>query len=525
MPAGSTVVITYDGTDITNKVLWASARFEAQQNAVPGTFEFTVKDLDHTFSAVTGKELLLEVDGSPLYGGYVLQVGRKYPFPAMDTVTVDPVDIPRYWVLRGVDYNILFDKRLLRNPADYTHQIPNSATNIKAGAVIRKACTDYLDVPAGFDTTTYVDDSEVYPYNGVTDPSGLTGTKYGWTQQGSLWRQLMEDVTAFSGAVWYFDAEKNLHHHDIEDAVMRWGFSDAPNHGGITVSPNSYQGSTIGPKEIEGTEDGAHMANDAFVWGGGKFAGAGATVMGRVQNATSITDHGRWQLVETHFGEQGYGTQTHVNNRANLIVNGSPGAVGADQNRGLRYPQWSFRFTWYAHDVPMLSGVRNHLRPGYLSTIALETFGPEGDPLVQLLPLRTMTITFPNLDQNGNGYVQFEGMFGLQPDDPFSLWRFLLKARAKVESTLVSIVDDSSDSTVYGATGHFTAAPVPDGSNKVFTIPFGYITGSTSVFLDGILQTPGTQYTESDPVNGEITMTTAPGAGTSLVVTCLTLAS
>lgn len=527
MPSGSTVVITYNGVNITNKVLWSSAWFESQHNAIPGTFEFTVKDLDHTFLAISGKEVTLTVDGVKLFGGYVLQVARRYPFPAMDTVTVDPTEVPRYWTLRGVDYNILFDKRVLRNTADYLHQIPSLPSNTKAGPIIQQMWDDYIDTPAGFDTTTFVDDSTTYPYNGGT--TGVTGKKWAWMQQGTTAREQMADLVQFSGALWYFDADKNLHHHDIEDTEQRWGFSDAPNHGSITTSPAEFQGATIGPREIDATEDGAHLVNDAFVWGGSKWAGAGGTVFAREQNATSQTDHGRWQLAETHFGELGYGIQDGVDNRADLIVNGSPGAAGADQNRGLRYTQWQFRFVWFAHDVPLLSGTPDHLRPGYLSTISLETFGPMGSPLVQLLPLRQVKITFPNLDPTGKGYVKFEGFFGLQPDDPFSLWRYILRNRRQAADTLVAVVDDSSDSTTYGAIAHLTPTPLPNGSATVFTIPFGYITGTTQVFLNtgtgGLLQTPGSDYEESDPINGEITMTVPPPNGSSLLVTCRTLAA
>jgi hypothetical protein len=169
--------------------------------------------------------------------------------------------------------------------------------------------------------------------------------------------------------------------------------------------------------------------------------------------------------------------------------------------------------------------VPDHIRPGYLATIVMETFGPPGTPLVQLLPLRSVTVTIPSLDPDGNGYVRFDGLFGLQPDDPFTLWRYLLKNRAKVTNPVLTVVDNGSEASLYGAIGHFTPSPTPNGATTVFTTPFGYIQGTTVVYLNGLAQVRGTDYTESDPVEGEITFTVAPNSADVILVTCRTLSS
>lgn len=522
MPVGSVVELDYDGTNIINYILPGSARFESQLNAVPGTFEFVAKDVAHTLGFVTGKEVALIVDGVKLYGGYVMVVGRTYPFSAMDTVNTLPADTARYWRVQGVDYNILFDKRVLRNPTEYLKQIPNFASTTDDGVLIRQMWADYIDTPSGFDTDTFVDDIQP-PFNNGR-PTGA------WNTQGDKARAQMESFTQFTGACWYFDADKNLHHHAIEDTVMRWGFSDNPNKNAITASPATYQDATIGMREVNAIESGDHMVNDALIWGGSPF-GTNAVVFSREENSGSITAHNRWQLAELHFGEQGYGVQDGVDARSDIIVNGSPGAVGADQQRGLRYPQWQFKLVWYAHLVPKISGVPDHIHPGYLATITLETFEESGDPLVQLLPLRSLTITFPSLDPSGNGYVHFEGRFGLQPDDPFSLWRFLLRQGPKITSP-VATVDDASDSTSYGAYATLTPTPTPDGSSSVFTQAFGYIAQTTQVYLfpsggdGGLLKRRDVDYTESDPENGEITwIGTLPATGDVLVIYSRTLSA
>lgn len=527
MPAGSTVVIKANGVDITTYVLPKTARFESQINAVPGAFTFIVKDVGHTLGFTTGHIVTLEIDGFLAYGGFILQATRDYPFDAMDTTNTPPFDTVRYWKISGVDFNRLFDFRVLRNTADYLHHLPNFTGEKMDGFLIKYMGVNWLDVD-DVDTDTFVDDIRP-PFNGTPDAS----KKGAWLQQGSSWRKQMEDFAQFTGAIWYLAPKIGgpeliaLHYHAIEDVVHRWGFSDVPtNVGEVSTDPASFQGWTIGPREIEGTEAGDHMVNDALIWGGSQWAGRGGTVFAREENTDSVNEHGRWQLAETHFGETGYKLQEGVDVRADIIVNGPPGAVGADQNRGLRYPQWSFRFAWFAHQVPKLLGVPNHIPPGSLVSIELQTFEE-----TQLLPLRSVAITFPELDPLGNGYVRYEGMFGLQPDDPYSLWRWLLSNRGKVLNGALTFVDQDSPATVYGATGNFIPTPTPNGSVTEFTIAFGYIIGSTKVYLKKNGETGarlllrGSDYTETDPINGGITLTVAPSTGDVLLVNCRTLAA
>ncbi|HEX5016527.1 MAG TPA: hypothetical protein VFX15_02950 [Actinomycetes bacterium] len=528
MPTGSTIAIKIAGVNVTSYVLPSTCRFESQLNAVAGTWQFTLKDVDHTLGPFeTGSIMDLTVDGTQLYLGFLLQVSRTYPFPAMDTVNTPPDETPRYWTLRGVDFNRLFDKRVLRNPADFYHQLPNFPSTSMDGDLIQQLCDDFLDLDGLVDYTTHVENIRP-PFEGQDEGA--------WLAQGTPWRKQMEDFAQFSGAVWYLGPKNAttayLWYKEIEDAVHRWGFSDNPNYNSISASPTSFQGATIGPREIEATEAGDHMVNDALIWGGSSWAGGtGGIVFARETNATSITEHGRWQYAEVHIGEEGYKLQEGVDVRADVIVNGPPGAVDADQQRGLRYPQWNVRLTWFAHQVPTISGVPDHLYPGALSTIELQVF-EDGDPLTLLLPCRQITITIPSLDPNGDGYVQFGGFFGLQPDDPYTLWRFLLKAQRTAQQALIAVVDENSDATQYGAIGNFIPTPAPNGSATVFTCAFGYIAGTTRVYLKpagstggGLLLYPGLDYTESDPIAGQITLNVAPATGSQLMVNCRTLGS
>jgi hypothetical protein len=512
--SGATVAITVGGVDVTSLVIFESATFEGLNNAQPGVCEFTVHDADQSFDPVTGDEITLEVDGVLLWGGFLTYVTRAHPFQA-DLVPANPADYTkRYWVLRGADFNILFDKRVIRNTSDYLHSIPSVASTTMDGEVIRDLFASYIDVPAGFDTTTFVDD--------IIEISSNAGKPWAYMQQGTKLREQMENVTLRTGAVYYFDAGKNLHFHALETIESRWGFSDQPNFAAITTSPVEYQGSTYGFREVEAIEDGTGFVNDALVWGGSEWAGSGGTVVARVQDATSIADHGRWQLAETHFGEFGYGIQAGVTARANVIVSGPPGVGvgvgGALEQKGLRYPQWSYNFTWHDKDVPSISGTKIHVTPGQLVTIELATFG-----VTALLPMRSLRISFPEGNPSNNKtYVRFDGQFGIQLSDSFTLWRYLIKQGFR-PTRAVATANPSSPTTPYNAI--FTGAPTPspNGSETVFFTTFGYIPGTTQVFKDGLLQTRGVDYTETDFETGEITFTTAPLTGAQLWVICRTL--
>ena len=505
------VVIRYNGTDITSSVMFETATFQSQLNAIPGTFEFTCRDLGQTLSFITGKEVTLDIDGVRLWGGYLTQVSRTHAFSADDT-SVPATYANRLWVLRGVDYNILFDKRVLRNTANYLKHPAAISGSTMDGAALKTMLANYVDVPSGFDITTEIDDI-------VTVKPGGGGT-WAYVQQGTRIREQFEQLSLRSAAVYYIDADKDWHFHSIETQESRWGFSDDPNYASITSSPQEFQDATWGFREVEAVEDGSGLVNDALIWGGSEWAGSGGTVFAREEDTTSQTDHGRWQVGEVHFGEQGFGIQAGVDARAEAIVLGPPGADAYGQLKGLRYNQWSFRFAWHDKDVPEITGVKDHLRPGQLVTINLATFGE-----TKLLPLRSLRISFPELTPTGVAYARFEGDFGLQLTDPFTIWRYILK-RGTPQVTgglVIASVNNDSDVTAYGAYYQDEPSPATDGVQTVFTIPFGYIAGTVELYKDGLRQSTSA-YTETDPDAGEITVSPAPAGGSTLWVVARTLA-
>lgn len=523
MPVSSIIEITYDATPIQTSVIFSTVSFEAQLSAVPGTFEFEVKDPDQVFSFVTGKEVTMSTDGELMFGGYVTQVTRKFAFPVVDTVTPSSDQVKqRIWTLRGVDYNILFDKLVLRNTADYLSQLPTQADTEYDDTLIEYMFANFVDMPAGFDTTTLVG-RVAQPIPAVDQPD----TPYfAYKQQGTKLRDQMDEFALICGAIYYFNAAKELVYRAVENSEAKWGFADVPNYRVVTASPTSFQGATYGFREVDIVEDGTAIIDDAFVWGGSFFAGtSGGTVFARAQNATAIAKHGRWQASFTKFGEPLYKTQAGVDLLSNLIVSGSLDGLDPANGRGLVYPQFRISLAWFSDDVPTVGGNKDHLRPGDLVTFIMYVLHDADHPqgLVLQLPLRQIKVSVPTTT-DGLPYFRFDGIFGLQANDPFTFWRYLLKRQSSLLATVTNTANNTTTSTTYGAFGQFTPTPSPDGSTTVFDLPngIGYISGTQEVYLNRLFQRPGFEYTASDPVAGEITFASAPAATDSIFLLCRT---
>lgn len=481
---GAVALVTYNGTNITSNVLFERTTFTVLANAQPGEFEMTVKDPTGSLAFTTGKEVTFSLNGTVVFGGYIMTITRTFAFP-------DKTAGSRLWVLRGVDYNILFDKRVLRNTADFYHQLPNPEMSWQDGYAIKYALQNYADWEPAL---TEIDNVDFY-----TNEEAKAGA---YPQQGAKVRDLFEGPALRTGSLYFISADKKTHYHSLEVVTSPWGFSDAPN-GSTTYRMH----------DVRAVEDGSIIVNDALIWGGSEYSGQGGTAFSRVQSLSSESLYGRWQTAETHFGEEGFGLAAGCNARAKAIINGINGAGGTDaygQAKGLRLPQWQMNFSWWLHDIPNIPVA------GGIYTIELTALG-----ITKVLPLRQMTLTFPELDDQGRAYVLMNGDFSLNVNDPFTIWTYLRKNNRRIIRTVIGSADDTSTATTYGAYGSFNN--VTNVSGLVYKVPFGYIPSTLMVFVNGIALTRGSEYTETDNIAGTFTLASSPSG--DLYATCRTLHS
>lgn len=478
-PASSTISITYDGTDITQYVLFNSARFECQVNAVPGQATFTVKDEDRTLSFEVGKEIYLYVDDIKMFGGLVMRIGRQLALPVDDTSTISSVKT-RQWVLECLDFNVWFDKRYIRDTNGYTSNKGLLFSLPKwDGEIIRDILPNFIDVPPGVDMSTYVENIHQI----VTTDQSVSGGKGSLVQQGTKWRDEMSQLAAFSAANYYIDADKNLHFESLQSSTMPWAFVD--------YQPNDH--TRVPVRDVSATQDGTLMVNDALVWGG--LDVEGSIYFSRYQDSASEAEYGRWQLGELHFNEGM--DQSVVTQRAAILVEGTDPTggnnpvPGQDPNgvaTGLKFPLWRVRLSWFGHHIPRVAGVPQHIRPGQLVSIILYVMGEDvAHPLNLFLPLLNMTVTFPQLAGGGESWVRFDGEFGLTYSDSRYLWKYILKQQGqKTYAIAAGGVSNSSTSSGFGDFATLTPILPPDGTRKVFTFPFPMLPRTVEVFVNGL---------------------------------------
>lgn len=530
----STIVIEYDGDDITNKVLFAETQFETVANGVPGQATIVCKDPNQTLDFITGKEVTLTVDGKRLWGGLVMNVGRRFFFPAVDTTNPSQVRT-RKWVLSCLDYNVYFDKRVLNNPSNYLARLHEPGGPL--GGMVIYLFDRFVDEIPGLTYARKSAGGKVGAFDRKY-PKGL------FIGQGKVLRDQMEDLAQYGGAVWYINPSKQLVFDTVEDAVWGKTFVDH-NPNFVTSMPM---------REVEIMQDGMQMVTDALVWGGSEYNAEGdEIVFSRYPDPPANTrwlpgadavpatedtpaypaiapqklsaekeqqaidrqaTYGIWQRAEMRPGEQGYFDQDSVDGRAYTIVSGPTGtdpATGIDG--GLNQPLWQVKQSWFAHDVPG----QDHIRPGEIADFVFYTFGK----LSLRLPCRRFTISFPGLDPDGDAFVRFDGDFGISYTDPRFLWKYLMKRRKKPK-VITTRVTNESDQSARGDTGEFSLVETPDGEQTLFSIPFPYQSATTQVYINGLRQVRGVDYFETSPSAGTITFDTPPYDDDTIVVVCTT---
>jgi hypothetical protein len=351
VPDAPTVVdLLIDGTSVWADTQFELAHFISQVNGVAGTCEFRVRDLDRTRAFVVGQEILLTINGLNVWRGFVAMVNRIYVFPALN---VDDFGLARFIDIRGVDINILLTKRIVfdqSTPANVLAPLlPPATADVTA---IDLLLAGWLDLSGdGLDTTTLVEN--------VADTT--------WTQEGrpwegsDTWAGAMQSIANLPAAIYYINPDKQFVYTDVNTPSAPFALSDTPLFSGL---------SSFGYREMEILNDGTGLANDVMAWGIGY--GSQTPVFVRDIDATSVTDHGVWQLGQTSFGVF---EQATINRIAESIIDGSPSS-----KRGAKDDRVSVQCVTYQH------GLRVADKVDFTSNV----FG-----FNDVIPIRKMEVEFP----------------------------------------------------------------------------------------------------------------------------------
>jgi len=225
----SVVVISVSGTPVTDDVLIATAQFIVLVNGSPGQCAFQVRDDAHVYSFTSGEPITLTIDGTLYWGGYITRARYVYPLSVMDT-TVTPDTVSRYWSIEGVDYNILFQKRIVFKPSDPAGKLDwMYPVDEWDDTIINDIFDNYLDI-AG-DGLTRTDVQRIA--KPILDIQGVTHKVGGMiASAGMTWGEAMSAVAKATGAVYYITPDKNLHYVDAGTVTSAYTLTDRPYAGG-----------------------------------------------------------------------------------------------------------------------------------------------------------------------------------------------------------------------------------------------------------------------------------------------------
>lgn len=364
------VVWLYEGDDITEHVQFRPARFRSQANAQVGQANIRVRDREHMFAPGyfhAGGTLECWIDGERQWDGWVMVVAREYAFDVDDTTVV--MATPRFWVLTGLDRNLLFQRRHVYNQDRPTQPFPDFPEGTTDQEALLEVANNWLDLSGdGLDLS------------GITEiDSPGQGEPFVLGEIGAMWGVTFEDCSKITGGVYCIDPDRVVRYVDDQTVTAPFILSDNP-----AATPGS-----VGYREVDDADDGMEMANDALVWGAGR--GNASPVFFRYENDDLIEEYGRWQWADQAIGAS---RQETVRKRARTYVEGSP-----EHNRGHGDPLPTVRLVTF----------QTGFRAGQVARFIHETYGID-----RPLPIMSVTATFPT-----QGDPMYELELSLRYDTPF----------------------------------------------------------------------------------------------------------
>ena len=295
----ATVVILYDGTDITEHVVYGQTNFTSQAGGQPGSCNVVIDNRNHDFGPgyfTAGKTIELFVNGAREWDGWVFVATQGWPFP-VDETTV-PAGVPTRITLAGYDRNILFQKRII-----YRLDNPIDSAGLKAWpqgtwdkTALNYVMNNYVDLS---------DDGLTIQIKHVGSPGPYEAFTLGYV--GAPMGLAFEDASKMTGAVYFIDPSRVLRYVGDTDVTAPFALSDAPT------------GSQVGYRELSAVLDGTKLANEARVWGAGK--GSSTPVFAKYKDNSSVNTYGLWQWGNLYMGAY---KQKTVDRRAETYVEGSP---------------------------------------------------------------------------------------------------------------------------------------------------------------------------------------------------------
>jgi len=379
------VVIRYNGTDITADVLLSQAKFTAMVNGSTGAATLRVRDDGHSYAFVSGGTLTVDIGGQRMWGGFVTRASKVYPFSYEDT-TNDQI-AARYWQLEGVDYNVLFNRRIVFDAAHPASKLSfDYAVGTYDDTIIADLFDHYLDLGDDGLSRSGVERVDIVTpdIKGVTSGKGtLTNGRGQIASAGYTWKQAMDVISRATGAVYYIDPDKVLNYVDVDTPDAPYGLSDAPD-------------GEIGYQDFRLTYNGTQLINDMFVWG--TALGSDQVVFSRAQSSTSQSDHGIWQ---ESLVTSGLYKQASANLVSSSYLNGTP-----QNKRGHKDDAISFSCRVF----------EPFFRVGQKVSLTNTVFGYS-----DVLPIRRMDIRFINQSQ-----AVFDLTLSHEIDQPWMIFEQLI---------------------------------------------------------------------------------------------------
>lgn len=369
----ATIVIEIDGVDVTDQIVFGRTRFTSVADGNVGTCEIVIDDQDQTYDTGafgTGDTIELFVDGQREWDGWIFEVGRTWPLQADETVA--PSATPRFWVLKGQDRNLLFQKRILfrqDDPAD-SRGFPDWPEDTPDKTIINHYMANYVDLSGdGIDVVSGIEQ--------IASPNPFEDALFAYVS--APMGVLFEEISQMTGGVYFIDPGRVLRYVDDITPTAPYVLSDTPT------------GAEVGYRDLDAALEYAHAANEALVWGTGK--GSDKAVFAKYTNAQAVSDYGLWQWGD-HF--PGAWKQVTVNRRARTYVIGSP-----SHRRGHDEPVPVVRCQVFTPGI----------RAGHVVDFKADLFSYQ-----EPLPVRNVVITFPT--PTG---IRYELELTLKVDVPFGI--------------------------------------------------------------------------------------------------------